>query len=100
MKATENKECREGNYLETLLIVGVIGLFVIIVLFGKTSAFLRLIGHVFVKIAIGAILLFLLNVIGSNFDIHVPINLVTATVSGFLGIPGVLALTIIDIWIV
>jgi len=61
---------------------------------------LKFLGQGIVKVAIGALLLFFLNAFGSNFGIHIPINIVTATISGLLGIPGVAALTVIQIWIV
>ena len=43
---------------------------------------------------IGVILLYITNLIGSNFGFTVPINWITALVSGFLGIPGVILLII------
>ena len=61
---------------------------------------LKFLGQGIVKIAIGALFLFFLNAFGSNFGIHVPINIVTATISGLLGIPGVAALAVIQIWII
>ena len=59
----------------------------------------KLIGKGMIKIVIGALLLFFLNAFGSHLGIHVPINVITAAISGFLGIPGIVALTIIQVWI-
>ena len=61
---------------------------------------LRFIGTTFVKLLIGALLLFFLNTLGNQFDVHVPINLITSAVSGLLGIPGIFALVAIEMWII
>lgn len=43
---------------------------------------------------IGVVLLYVFNLIGANFGFVIPINWITALVSGFLGIPGVILLMI------
>ena len=40
-----------------------------------------------------------MNVAGTYFDFHIPINMGTATVSSLLGVPGVAALVIIKLYI-
>ncbi|MFK4996575.1 pro-sigmaK processing inhibitor BofA family protein [Bacillus sp. N9] len=40
-----------------------------------------------------------LNAVGNQFGVYVPINFATSTISGFLGLPGVAALTIIQLYI-
>lgn len=45
---------------------------------------------------VGAILLYVINFVGGNFGIIIPINGVTALIAGFLGIPGVLFLIIMN----
>ncbi len=87
--------------MESLWIIGSLSLLIVLLLiFGTPTKPLKLLGQGVIKIVIGALLLFLLNAFGSNFGIHVPINIVTATISGFLGIPGVAALTVIQVWII
>ncbi len=87
--------------MESLWIIGSLSLLIVLLLiFGIPTKPLKLLGQGVIKIVIGALLLFLLNAFGSNFGIHVPINIVTATISGFLGIPGVAALTVIQVWII
>ena len=51
------------------------------------------------QLALGALLLFLWNLVGSWFAFHLPINLFTAAVAGFLGLPGLGALIVIQ-WFV
>ncbi len=76
------------------------GAILLLLLFGNPVKLLRFLGQGVIKILTGALLLFFLNTFGSNFGIHIPINLITASISGFLGIPGVCALTAIQLWIV
>lgn len=68
----------------------------LLLLFGASVKPLKWIGQACIKLMIGALLLFFFNMIGSHFSLHIPINFVTATVSGFLGIPGLAALVAID----
>ena len=87
--------------MEPIFIVGLLGFIVLMLLFiGSPSKPIRFISQGVVKLIIGALFLFFLNIIGSQFGIHVPINLVTSAVSGILGIPGVLALVAIEMWII
>lgn len=87
--------------MDSIIIVGIILAFIILLLiFGTSLKPFKILGQGIIKIFIGAFLLFFLNAFGSNFCIHVPINLITAAISGFLGIPGLAALTVIQIWII
>ena len=72
-----------------------------IVLFGKFISLkpLQWIGQAISKIVIGAIFLFLLNVVGSNFGLHIPINPFTTIFAGVLGIPGTIGLVVIQQWL-
>ena len=45
---------------------------------------------------IGGIMLWVLNLLGGFFNIHVAINPVTALIAGFLGIPGVLLILVLQ----
>lgn len=89
---------RKGAFcLDSVVIISLVAcLIVMLLLFGAPMKPLRLIGQGLIKLMIGALLLFFLNVIGGHFSVHIPINLVTVSVSGFLGIPGLAALVAID----
>ncbi|MFZ5967194.1 MAG: pro-sigmaK processing inhibitor BofA family protein [Bacillota bacterium] len=45
---------------------------------------------------IGGIMLLILNLIGGFFDIHVGINPITALIAGFLGVPGVVLMVVLQ----
>lgn len=87
--------------METYIIVGVLaGIILLLLLVGAPIKPVRLIGQGVIKLMIGALFLFFLNAFGNYIGIHVPINVVTTAVSGFLGIPGVAALVIIQMYII
>lgn len=80
-----------------VLLVG--GLIFLLLVMGAPIKPLRFLGQSIIKVMIGALFLFFLNSVGTYVNIHIPINLVTATVSGFLGLPGLAALLAIDYFI-
>jgi inhibitor of the pro-sigma K processing machinery len=83
--------------VEPVFIFVIVGVLVVLLLFiGAPMKPIRFLGQGVVKLLIGALLLFFLNSLGTSINLHVPINIVTATVSGFLGIPGLLALVAIQ----
>ncbi len=43
---------------------------------------------------IGALMLWLLNLAGSLFSFHLPINIINSLIAGFFGVPGVIFLII------
>jgi inhibitor of the pro-sigma K processing machinery len=45
---------------------------------------------------IGGIILFFINIAGKSFGIFIAINPVTALIAGFLGIPGIILLIILQ----
>ena len=86
--------------LEPIIVIPVIVILIVLLLsLGASFKPFRLLGNLMVKVLIGAILLFFLNVFGSNIGLHVPINAATAGIAGLLGIPGVLSLAAIQYWI-
>ncbi|HWO95764.1 MAG TPA: pro-sigmaK processing inhibitor BofA family protein [Bacillus sp. (in: firmicutes)] len=79
------------------VIILISGLIVFLLLAGGNV--LRFVGQGMIKFVIGALLLFFVNAFGGQLDIHIPINILTAGISGFLGVFGVAALVIIDFMI-
>lgn len=79
--------------MEPVYVISLIGgLIFLLLIIGAPLKPMRLIGSGVIRLLIGALFLFFLNTFGSVLDIHIPINLVTSAVSGFLGLPGVAAL--------
>jgi inhibitor of the pro-sigma K processing machinery len=75
-----------------------VGIFLLLMI-GTRFRPIRFIGQGLVKILIGALLLYFVNVFGVPFNIHIPINLITAAVSGLLGIPGIAAMIAIKLFV-
>lgn len=77
-------------------IIGVIILF----FFGKIfvlpiKSIIKLIGNSI----LGAILIYIINLIGSAFNFHIGLNVITIFFVALLGVPGAIALTLIKILI-
>lgn len=47
------------------------------------------------NIIFGIILILITNIFGESIALHIPFNMVTAAISGFLGVPGVICLIIL-----
>lgn len=73
---------------------GVVAAFFLVV-FGFSVNPLKWAGRMIIRVLVGVFLLFLLNTVGAAFSFHIPINLITAAVSGLLGVPGIAALVLI-----
>ena len=72
--------------------VGLIALYLILKL-------LKLPFKILINGILGVVLLYIANLIGANFGITVGINVVTALIAGILGISGVIALFIFQLFI-
>lgn len=87
--------------MDPILIITLIsGLIIVLLLVGMSGKAFKWLGISLMKLAIGAIFLFFLNAFGNQFGVYVPINFATSAISGFLGIPGVAALTAIQLWVI
>ncbi|MDD6042653.1 MAG: pro-sigmaK processing inhibitor BofA family protein [Eubacteriaceae bacterium] len=71
------------------------GMLILIFLFGRILVVpIKIILKLILNSIAGAILLILINFIGANFGILVPINIITAVTVGILGIPGTIMLLV------
>ncbi|KKE77564.1 pro-sigmaK processing inhibitor BofA family protein [Oceanobacillus caeni] len=84
----------------TLIITIMVALIVLLLLVGAPIKPMRFIGQATVKIGIGILFLFFVNVFGGAIGLHIPINMYTAIVAGFLGLFGVASLTAIHLFII
>ena len=60
---------------------------------------LKSIGKIIGNSILGGILIFIVNSIGSVFNFHIGLNIGTAIITGILGVPGVILLIILKIFI-
>lgn len=74
------------------------GALILIFLLGKALLFpLKVLLKISVNSILGAVLLLIINFIGMNFGMMIPVNLVTAITVGILGVPGVIMLMILTV---
>ena len=83
-----------------VFIAVVVGMILLLFLIGTPVKPLRLLGRFSVKLIMGAVILYLVNIVGGKYGMHIPINPSTTLVSGILGFPGVAALVVIQKWII
>lgn len=85
-----------STFEPTTIVVILGGLIGLLLILGAPIKPVRMIGSGLVKIMIGSLGLFIINSIGTLMGFHIPINLITASISGFLGVPGMAALIAIE----
>ncbi|WP_096272286.1 pro-sigmaK processing inhibitor BofA family protein [Paucisalibacillus globulus] len=84
--------------MEPAVIISIMVAVIVLLLFVGTSFKpMRFLVNGTVKLGIGILFLFFFNVIGGSFGLHIPINIFTAVVSGFLGLFGVASLAAIHL---
>lgn len=77
----------------------VVGVLIMVAASKSMTKPLRWLGILAINVVVGAILLFFANLVGEMAGFHIPINPVTAVLSGFLRIPGLLALIAIKLYV-
>ncbi|TFB21062.1 pro-sigmaK processing inhibitor BofA [Filobacillus milosensis] len=83
-----------------VIILAFVAIMVLLLFFGPPLKVMRWTSLGVIKIVIGALFIFFANVFGAMFGLHIPINLITSAIAGFLGIFGVGALLIIHLLII
>ena len=84
----------------TVVISIMVALIVLLLLVGAPAKPMRFIAQSTVKLGIGVLLLFFFNVFGGAIGLHIPINLFTVFISGFLGVFGMASLAAIQLFII
>ena len=70
----------------------------ILVVFGKSFAWpIKLITKLIINSALGALLIFIINLVGTSFNFHIGLNVINSVIVGILGIPGAVLLILIKI---
>ncbi|OEH84312.1 hypothetical protein BHU72_10935 [Desulfuribacillus stibiiarsenatis] len=59
----------------------------------------QVIARLVFQLAVGIIAILAFNLVATPFDVHIAVNPVTALITGYLGIPGFLALLCIHLFI-
>ena len=81
------------------IIAAIIGAIALLFLKGIPLQVVRFTGKLFIRVTVGVLCLFFLNVFGAQLGLHIPINAFTALIAGILGLPGLASLTAIPVFI-
>ncbi|NFN95525.1 pro-sigmaK processing inhibitor BofA [Clostridium botulinum] len=80
---------------EQYIIYGLIGLVLLFVMIKLLKWPLKIL----INGVLGVVILYVVNLVGSNFNFGLAINPITALIAGFLGIPGVILLAILQVFL-
>ena len=85
--------------MDNRIILVFISCLAILVIFGKYFAFplkkiLKLIGNSI----LGALIIFLINLVGTSFNFHIGFSIINSIIVGILGIPGACLLVLLKIF--
>ncbi len=61
---------------------------------------IRWIWYSLVYTAVGAVVLFLLNLAGEWINFRIPVNPVTSLITGLLGLPGLVCLIVVKVFLI
>lgn len=76
-----------------------IGCIVMILIIGKIFIFpLKKIFKLVINSAIGGMLIYIINIVGANFNFHIGLNWWTILCTGILGIPGVILVVLLKLF--
>lgn len=79
-----------------IIIAFIIGLLLLLLVGRAMVVPLKWILKLLLNAMVGGIILWVINYFGGYLNVHIPINPITALVVGFLGIPGVVLLFVIQ----
>ncbi|MCA1011885.1 pro-sigmaK processing inhibitor BofA family protein [Halobacillus halophilus] len=86
--------------MDPVLVILLLGLTIpFLLIVGLPSAPIKWVGQAITRLIVAVILLFFINLFGAQFGLHIPINGFTAIASALLGVPGVISITAIHLWI-
>ena len=80
----------------SILLTSVAALVLLFLAIKVLAAPIRFLFKVLINACLGFVILFVVNFLGGFIGISLPINTVNALVAGFLGVPGVILLVLIQ----
>lgn len=75
------------------ILIGVAVLFIVLKLLALP---MKIIIKLVINGLVGGLVIFIVNLIGANFGFMIDLNWITALIVGFLGVPGVVIVTILQ----
>lgn len=80
----------------TMILPILIGVGILFVVLKLLALPMKLIIKLVINGIVGGILIFVVNLIGTNFGFMIDLNWITALIVGFLGVPGVIIVAILQ----
>jgi inhibitor of the pro-sigma K processing machinery len=81
-------------------IIGLVGIVFFMIMNRSIKQPLKWMGYSILYTIVGAIVLFIINLLGQYIQLHIPINPITALITGGLGLPGILCLIAVKWFII
>lgn len=86
--------------MDTKVILCFVACIAILFFFGKTFVFpIKKILKIFGNSLLGALIIFIINLVGATFNFHIGLSIFNSIIVGILGIPGAILLIILHIFI-
>lgn len=86
--------------METNTIITYLACIVFLFIFGKIFVLpVKKILKLVINSLLGAVLIYIINLIGSAFNFHIGINIITSIFVGILGIPGAILLVLLKVFL-
>ena len=76
----------------------IISLIVLVILFKVFAWPIKMLGKLIINGILGVLLLVVVNFIGGPFGINIGVNIITALIAGFFGIPGVIVMVVFKLF--
>ncbi len=80
----------------TMILPILIGVGILFIVLKLLALPMKLIIKLVINGIVGGIIIFVVNLIGANFGFVIDLNWITALLVGFLGVPGVIVVTILQ----
>lgn len=81
------------------IIISFVTCIVFILVFGKMFLFpVKKIAKLLLNTFLGALTIWLINLIGTSFGFHIGLNVITSIIVGLLGVPGAILLILLKIF--
>lgn len=85
--------------MDNKVILSFIACIAILLIFGRYFAFpLKKIIKLIANSVVGAIIIFVINLVGASFNFHIGFSIINSIIVGILGVPGAALLILIKIF--
>ena len=85
--------------MDITFIVSFITCIIFLLIFGKILLFpMKKIIYLVLHSLLGAVIIWIINIVGTSFGFHIGLNVISAILVGLLGIPGAILLILLKIF--